>query len=171
MSDSELNSLRRRLEQHERTVSRRRASMHNRIDFVRSGGGFGNPEAEGQLEDLQRREQEITEERRQLHEQIDALRAEWKTRTRTQRRLDVSSLPRRATSSPHRRLGIHRTRTVRQLFRRRRGGHVNSRAAGTGFAMPSTLPERRKTRLCLTCALQGPYMNGLDAASRLGEAE
>ena len=76
MSDSELNSLRRRLEQHERTVSRRRASMHNRIDFVRSGGGFGNPEAAGQLEDLQRREREITEERRQLHEQIDALRAE-----------------------------------------------------------------------------------------------
>ena len=76
MSDSELNSLRRRLEQHERTVSRRRASMHNRIDFVRSGGGFGNPEAAGQLEDLQRREHEITEERRQLHEQIDALRAE-----------------------------------------------------------------------------------------------
>jgi hypothetical protein len=75
MTEAELNGLRRRLEQQEQTVSRRRAVMHDRIDFVRSGGGSGNAAA-GQLEDLVRREQEIAEERRLLHEQIDAIRAE-----------------------------------------------------------------------------------------------
>jgi hypothetical protein len=75
MTDAELNGLRRQLEQREQTVSRRRAVLHNRIDFVRSGGGAANAATE-QLADLERREHEIAEERLLLHEQIDALRAE-----------------------------------------------------------------------------------------------
>ena len=76
LTDAELNSLRRRLEQQEQTVSRRRATLHDPIDYGRSGGGGVGDAAAGQLEDLQRREPPITDERRQLHEQIDALRAE-----------------------------------------------------------------------------------------------
>jgi hypothetical protein len=76
LTDAELNGLRRRLEQQEQTVSRRRAVTHDRIDFVRGGGAGPGDAAAGQLADLERREREITEERRVLHEQIDAIRAE-----------------------------------------------------------------------------------------------
>ena len=76
LSDTELDRLRRRLEQEERTVSRRRAVMHDRIDFVHGGGGGSGHAVTSQLAELQRRENEITEQRRVLHEQIDALRAE-----------------------------------------------------------------------------------------------
>jgi hypothetical protein len=76
LSDAELSELCRRLVQQETSVSKRRAAMHDRIDFVRGGGaGFGEL-ATGQLESLQLREHDIAEQRRLLHEQIDALRAE-----------------------------------------------------------------------------------------------
>jgi hypothetical protein len=76
LSDVELEHLFRRLEAAEKTISRRRAVLHDRIDFVRGGVSSEIFAAGDQLEALQRREQEIAEERRVLHEQIDELRAE-----------------------------------------------------------------------------------------------
>ena len=50
--------------------------LHDRIDFVRGGVSSEIFAAGDQLEALQQREREIAEERRELHEQIDAVRAE-----------------------------------------------------------------------------------------------
>ena len=76
LSDGELAHLLRRLEAHETTVSRRRAVLHDRIDFVRNGVTSEIYAAGDQLDALQQREREIAEERRVLHERIDAVRAE-----------------------------------------------------------------------------------------------
>jgi hypothetical protein len=76
LTDIELEHLFRRLEAAEKTISRRRAVLHDRIDFVRGGVSSEIFAAGDQLEALQQREREIAEERRVLHEQIDALRAE-----------------------------------------------------------------------------------------------
>lgn len=76
LSDVELEHLFRRLESAEKTVSRRRAVLHDRIDFVRGGVSSEIFAAGDQLEALERREREVAEERRVLHEQIDAVRAE-----------------------------------------------------------------------------------------------
>lgn len=76
LSDVELEHLFRRLEAAEKTVSRRRAVLHDRIDFVRGGVSSEIFAAGDQLEALEQREREIAEERRVLHEQIDAVRAE-----------------------------------------------------------------------------------------------
>lgn len=76
LSDGELTHLLRRLEGNEKRVSRRRAVLHDRIDFVRSGVSSEIYAAGDQLEALQQREREVAEERQMLHERIDAVRAE-----------------------------------------------------------------------------------------------
>lgn len=76
LPDTELARLLRRLEATEKTLSRRRAVLHDRIDFVRGGVSSEIYAAGDQLEVLQQREREIAEERRLLHERIDALVAE-----------------------------------------------------------------------------------------------
>jgi len=76
LSDGELTRLLRRLEGGEKTLSRRRAVLHDRIDFVRNGVASEIYAAGDQLDALQRREREIAEERRLLHERIDTVRAE-----------------------------------------------------------------------------------------------
>jgi hypothetical protein len=60
----------------ERSLSRRRARLQDRIDFVRGGGsgtGGANASAE-QLETLLKMEKELSDRRRLLHSQIDSLR-------------------------------------------------------------------------------------------------
>mgnify|MGYP003526590434 CR=1 FL=1 len=76
LSDGELTKLLRRLEGNEKTLSLRRAVLHDRIDFLRNGVVSEIYAAGDQLETLQQREREIAEERRVLHERIDAVRAE-----------------------------------------------------------------------------------------------
>lgn len=76
LSDADLERLCRQLEAAEKTVSRRRAVLHDRIDFVRGGVSAEIFAAGDQLAALEQREREIAEERRALHEQIDSARAE-----------------------------------------------------------------------------------------------
>lgn len=76
LSDTDLERLCHRLEAAEKTVSRRRAVLHDRIDFVRGGVSSQIFAAGDQLEALEQREREVAEERRALHEHIDAARAE-----------------------------------------------------------------------------------------------
>ena len=63
------------LRKEERSLSARRTRLHNRIDFLRSGGGGDSAEAAEQLADLERQERELSDERRELHERIEAAEA------------------------------------------------------------------------------------------------
>lgn len=64
------------LRKEERSVSARRTLLHNRIDFLRAGGG-GDPETTGELiAELERQERELSARRRELHEQIELATAE-----------------------------------------------------------------------------------------------
>ena len=63
------------LEREERALSIRRRRLHDRIDFLRAGGGGDTLASQAQLHELERQEREISAERRQLHERIATLRA------------------------------------------------------------------------------------------------
>ena len=82
LSDVELRSRLRQLEREEQTVSRRRTTLHTRIDFVRAGGYASTDPTLEPLADLEARERELSAQRLELHAQIDALLAE-----RTRRRI------------------------------------------------------------------------------------
>ena len=76
LSDAELDARLRQLEREEQSVSRRRTTLHTRIDFLRSGGfASTDPELES-LAPLLETERELSENRLELHAQIDTLRAE-----------------------------------------------------------------------------------------------
>ena len=64
----------RELEELERSLSRQRTRLQERIDFVR-GTGAGDPTGEEQLKQLEARERDLSQRRRALHRQIDAARA------------------------------------------------------------------------------------------------
>ena len=76
LGDIELGALLARLEHEEQVVSRRRSTLHNRIDFLRSGGFASTDPAREPLEELVAREHQLSEQRRLLHRQIDAVRSE-----------------------------------------------------------------------------------------------
>ena len=76
LSDAEVARLLRRLEGDEKSLSRRRSVLHDRIDFVGNGVTSEIYAAADQLEALRQRERKIAEERRLLHDRIDSLRAE-----------------------------------------------------------------------------------------------
>jgi len=76
LSDRELAVRLAELEQEERTVSRRRNTLHNRIDFVRAGGHASAEPSDESLDDLLAMEHEVSERRHELHTRIDELRAE-----------------------------------------------------------------------------------------------
>ena len=59
----------------ERALSRRRATLHKRLDFVRSGG-FAHLDVAEQGDALGHAEHQLSRRRHQVHEEIDALRAE-----------------------------------------------------------------------------------------------
>jgi hypothetical protein len=79
LSDDELSTMLRDLEEAEEAISRYRTSLQKRIDFLRGGGAFEESGLE-QLRTLEHDEQEIGTKRRQLHAEIDALRAEQASR-------------------------------------------------------------------------------------------
>src|SRR5262245_25043841 len=64
------------LEAEERALSARRARLHNRIDFLRSGGGGPADEVAARLDGLEREEREVSTRRRELHATIAAARTE-----------------------------------------------------------------------------------------------
>ena len=76
LTDAELGSLLIRLEREERDVSKRRARLHDRIDFVQAGGFAAAGSADEQLASLRVSEHELSERRHVLHGEIDELRAE-----------------------------------------------------------------------------------------------
>jgi predicted nucleic acid-binding Zn-ribbon protein len=76
LSDVALSSRLRQLEREEHTVSRRRTTLHTRIDFVRAGGYASSDPTLETIADLEAMERELSTQRLELHAQIDALRAE-----------------------------------------------------------------------------------------------
>ena len=64
------------LNEEERAVSARRAKLHNRIDFLRAGGGGSLEEVAEALAKLEREEREVSDYRRELHQRIELARAE-----------------------------------------------------------------------------------------------
>ena len=82
LSDAEISSRLRLLEREEHAVSRRRTTLHTRIDFVRAGGYASTDPRLEPLAELEATERELSENRLELHAQIDALRCE-----RTSRRI------------------------------------------------------------------------------------
>ena len=82
LSDNELGVLLAQLEREERDVSKRRSRLHDRLDFVQSGGSAATGLADEQLASLRAAEYELSQQRRALHLLIDELRAE-RSRRRT----------------------------------------------------------------------------------------
>lgn len=76
LSDADLSALLERLEAAETTASKRRMMLHNRIEFVHSGGGAAPELATEQLASMQASERELSDRRLILHQKIDELRAE-----------------------------------------------------------------------------------------------
>jgi anti-sigma-K factor RsiG len=76
LPEPRLNALLAQHEQEERTLSRRRNSLHERIDFVRAGGFASADPTTEPLDDLLEAEREISARRHAIHQQIDELRAE-----------------------------------------------------------------------------------------------
>jgi RsiG-like len=76
LSDSELTALLERLETEERSLSRRRNALHNRIDFGQAGSVAPGDSGEDHLAELREAEREISARRHALHLQIEQLRAE-----------------------------------------------------------------------------------------------
>jgi hypothetical protein len=67
------------LRKEERSVSVRRTRLHARIDFLRAGGYAG--ESGDTLEELERQEQELSRQRRDLHERIERATVELAARS------------------------------------------------------------------------------------------
>jgi predicted nucleic acid-binding Zn-ribbon protein len=76
LSDRDLSRRISQLEREEIALSRRRNSLHNRIDFLRAGGFAGAKPGSDPLEELLATERELSEQRHTLHYRIDELRAE-----------------------------------------------------------------------------------------------
>ena len=76
LSDAELGRALAQLEREERQVSKRRTTLHDRIDFVRAGGFASTDPTHEQLSTLEAAEAELSRQRHALHLQIDDLVAE-----------------------------------------------------------------------------------------------
>jgi predicted nucleic acid-binding Zn-ribbon protein len=64
------------LNEEERSISVRRRRLHDRIDFLRAGGGGPLEDVAELLASLEREEREVSAYRRELHERIELMRAE-----------------------------------------------------------------------------------------------
>jgi predicted nucleic acid-binding Zn-ribbon protein len=76
LSVAELETLIDELLGEEQSVSKRRAALHDRIEFVHAGGGSSPELAADQLASLRATERELSDRRLLLHQQIDEIRAE-----------------------------------------------------------------------------------------------
>ena len=76
LSDVDLETLLDELESEEQTASKRRGSLHDRIEFVHAGGAASADPADAQLATLKDNERQLSDRRLILHRQIDELRAE-----------------------------------------------------------------------------------------------
>jgi hypothetical protein len=76
LDDAELNVLLKELEREEQLVSKRRTTLHGRMDFVRAGGFASTDPEHEQLATLEAAEVELSSRRQALHLQIAALVAE-----------------------------------------------------------------------------------------------
>jgi hypothetical protein len=81
LDDAELGVLLEQLERDERSVSKRRGRLHDRIAFVRGGGFAALDSTDDQLERLQEAEREVSQQRAFLHRRISQLRSELNRRT------------------------------------------------------------------------------------------
>lgn len=75
LSDAEIEAGIARLEDEERRLSRRRAALQDRLDFVRAGG-YAHLDVAERVDELMRQERALSTRRHELHAEIDALRAE-----------------------------------------------------------------------------------------------
>jgi len=85
LSDRDLDRLMTQLERDELSASRRRTKLHDRIDFIRTGGFASAEPGDDPLEELLTEERELSAERHDLHSRIDALKAE-RSKRQQQRR-------------------------------------------------------------------------------------
>ncbi|MFN8222428.1 MAG: hypothetical protein U0R50_04165 [Gaiellales bacterium] len=76
LSDPKLTELVTRLSEQERHVSAVRRRLHQRIEFVKSGGAGFDETTNGQLEALEDEERTVSKERHKLHRVLDAALAE-----------------------------------------------------------------------------------------------
>lgn len=63
------------LRKEERSLSARRTRLHNRIDFLRAGGGGDPAQAAEQIAELERQESELSRQRSELHARIEVAAA------------------------------------------------------------------------------------------------
>ena len=73
LEDDELSRLLTLLERDERLVSKRRTTLHRRIEFVRAGGFASTDPEQEQLSALEATEAELSNQRHALHLRIDEL--------------------------------------------------------------------------------------------------
>ncbi|MFN0155661.1 MAG: hypothetical protein ACKVUT_14905 [Gaiella sp.] len=82
LGDEQLADLIGELDEDERSMSKRRARLHDRMDFLRGGGAQHSPVASEQLRQLEDEERRLSDARRELHARLTAAHAE---RTRRRR--------------------------------------------------------------------------------------
>ncbi len=81
LSDDELEQVLEELTAEESTLSKRRARLHDRMDFLRSGGASHSPVTVEQLRGLEDEERQLSENRRAIHQSLTDVQGE-----RTRRR-------------------------------------------------------------------------------------
>ena len=69
------------LNEEERALSARRRKLHDRIDFLRAGGGGPVEEVAELLARLEAEEREVSAARRAIHARIDVAMAETRSRS------------------------------------------------------------------------------------------
>lgn len=80
LDDVELVRLLERTVKEERRISARRSKLHDRLDFLRSGGGEATEGSASLLEKLTADERCVSAERKAIHDSISALEAERRRR-------------------------------------------------------------------------------------------
>ncbi len=115
LSAAEIAAALHELEQQERALSRRRRLLHDRLDFVRGGGGGQSPAANEQIVVLEGQEKALSEQRRDVQSRIDALQTERERRRQSvypkspgSRRSGQPSFPGRRVLSGDDRYGVTR---------------------------------------------------------------
>src|SRR5688500_12462513 len=79
--DVEPSRRRSELNEEERSLSARRARLHDRIDFLRSGGGGPVSEVATLVEQLEEEARLLSQRRSEVHQEIELLRADLHARS------------------------------------------------------------------------------------------